>query len=59
MTPGVLAPDPEEANPDDAPVLLDAGVAFPKLDASLDPSAVASGAVDAESCVPCSAIFVP
>ena len=59
MTPGVLAPDPEETNPDDVPVLLDAGVAFPKLDASLDPSAMAGGAVDAESCVPCSAIFVP
>ena len=59
MTPGVLAPDPKEANPDDVPVLVDAGVAFAKLDASLDPSATAGGAVDAESCVPCSAVVGP
>ena len=59
MTPGVLAPDPKEANPDDLPVLVDAGLAFAKLDASLDPSAMAGGAVDAESCVPCSAVVGP
>ena len=59
MTPGVLAPDPKEANPDDVPVLVDAGVAFAKLEASLDPSVTAGGAVDAESCVPCSAVVGP
>lgn len=43
---------PKEAIPDEVPVLVDAGVALPKLDASPDRATAVAGAVEAESCEP-------